>query len=188
VLSRQQEEVGEEALSAVKLHGEITINGKPYPKGSELPWYMIYPFFLVHMGVFGGSGFFMAYAGEDAVPTSFLFMHGGIAILVYTVFYLAIFGVDEVKWMFGNALIGLYGIWCEIGWFLSLFGKQLSDFPWYRHVVPFLYYVLYTFLLRHLVIDLFRAREDPVRRQRVETAYVVFSLLIYTVIYLTRRL
>ena len=170
----------------MKLHGDITINGRAYSKGSNVPWYMIYPFFLFHMGMFGGSGFLLAYAASD-VETQFLFLHGGIAILVYVVFYLVIFGKDEVKWMFGNALLGLYGIWCEVGWLLSLFGKQMSDFPWYRHVIPFTYYVLYAFLLRQMVLDLFRAREDPVRRRRVETVYVVVSLAVYTLIYLSSR-
>ena len=79
------------------------------------------------------------------------------------------------------------GLWCEIGWLLGLFGKSLSDFPWYRHVIPFLYYVLYTFLLRQLVLDLFGAREDAAKRQRVETAYIVVSLLAYTLFYLRSR-
>jgi hypothetical protein len=170
----------------MKLRGDITINGKRYEKGSEVPKAAIYPFFLLHMLLFGGSGFLMAYASKD-VPTEFLFMHGGIAILVYTVFYLVIFGWDEVRWMFINAAIGVYGLWCEIGWALGLFGKEISDFPWYRHVVPFLYYVLYTFLLRHLVLDVFGGREDGPRRQRIELGYVVVSVLFYTVVYLRNR-
>ena len=170
----------------MKLRGDLTINGRLYSKGSDVPWYTIYPFFLFHMLVFGGSGFLLAYAGND-VPTSFLYLHGGIAILVYTVFYLVIFGWDEVRWMFINAVIGVYGLWCEIGWLLGLFGKQLSDFPWQRHVIPFLYYVLYTFLLRHLVLDLFDAREDEARRRRIEAGYIVVSLLLYTVIWLAGR-
>jgi hypothetical protein len=32
-------------------------------------------------------------------------MHGGIAIVVYLVFYLVIFGLDEVKWMLINAVL-----------------------------------------------------------------------------------
>ena len=170
----------------MKLHGEITINGKAYPKGSDVPGGAIYPFFLLHMLIFGGSGFLMAYASKD-VPTSFLYMHGGIAILVYTVFYVVIFGWDEVRWMFANAAIGLYGIWCEIGWILGWFGKTLSDFGWERHAIPFLYYVLYTFLLRQLVLDLFRAREDPARRQRIEIAYIVVSVLVYTLVWIGGR-
>ena len=55
--------------------------------------------------MFGGSGFLLAYASTD-VETAFLFLHGGIAILVYLVFYLVIFGWDEVRWMFINAAIG----------------------------------------------------------------------------------
>jgi hypothetical protein len=170
----------------MKLRGDLTINGRLYSKGSDVPWYTIYPFFLFHMLVFGGSGFLLAYAGDD-VPISFLYLHGGIAILVYTVFYLVIFGWDEVRWMFINAVIGVYGLWCEIGWLLGLFGKQLSDFPWQRHVIPFLYYVLYTFLLRHLVLDLFAAREDEAKRRRIEVGYIVVSLLLYTVIWLAGR-
>ncbi|OGR42684.1 MAG: hypothetical protein A2X35_01665 [Elusimicrobia bacterium GWA2_61_42] len=57
---------------------------------------------MLHMFMFGGSGFLMAYGSSPPEP-SFLYMHGGIAILVYTVFYLVIFGLDDVKWMFINA-------------------------------------------------------------------------------------
>src|ERR1044071_8747038 len=85
----------------------------------------------------------------------------GIAIFVYTIFYLAIFGPDDVKWMFINALLGLLGIGCQISWLLSFFGKRIGDYPFYVHVIPFLYYVLYTFLLRHMVMDITQSREDP---------------------------
>ena len=170
----------------MKLRADMEINGKTYPKGSDVPWYLVYPFFLLHMAAFGGSGFWIAYGAQDA-PTAFLFMHGGIAILVYTIFYLVIFGWDEVRWMFINAALGIYGLWCEIGWLLGLFGKHISDYPWYRHVIPFTYYVLYTFLLRHLWLDLFDARNDPVRRQRFETGYVMGSVFFYSLVYLFHR-
>ena len=170
----------------MKLRGDLTINGKLYPKGSEVAWYNIYPFFMLHMAAFGGSGFFMAYGASD-VDTAFLYMHGGFAILIYSIFYLVIFGWDEVRWMFINAAIGVYGLWCEIGWLLSLFGKQLSDYPWQRHVIPFLYYVLYTFLLRHMVLDLFDAREEGARRRAIEVGYIVLSVLFYTVVYFAGR-
>jgi hypothetical protein len=164
----------------MKLHGSIKINGKAYPKGTEIPWYRIYPFFLLHMFMFGGSGFVMAYAGGGA-PTLFLFLHGGLAILVYTVFYITIFGRDEVKWMFINAGLGLFGIYTQIDWLLSLFGKQAGDYPIYKHVIPFLYFVLYTFLLRQAVLDLADAREEGTRKARVEYGYVAVSLIIYAV-------
>ena len=47
-----------------------------------MPWKFIYPFFLVHMLMFSASGFFMAYNDKPA-PVGFLYMHGGIAIVVY---------------------------------------------------------------------------------------------------------
>ncbi len=161
----------------MKLRGDITINGTLHAKGTDIPWYMIYPFFMFHMLMFGGSGFFMAYADKHP-PVSFLYMHGGIAITVYTIFYLAIFGLDEVKWMFINAGLGLLGLYTQIGWLLSLFGKKIGDYPFYVHVVPFLYYTLYTFLIRHALLDLTQAREDENKKQTVEYSYIAVSVAI----------
>lgn len=160
----------------MKLHGSITMNGRAYSRGDEIPGTLVYPFFLIHMLAFGLAGFAMAYSG---VPIEIVFMHGGIAIAVYTIFYLAIFGLDEVKWMFINAGLGLFGIVSQIDWLLSLFGKHVGDFPWYVHVVPFLYFVLYTFLIRHALLDLLGARDDDVKRRRVEFGYIGASLLLY---------
>ncbi len=172
---------------------EETNHQKPKPRpliefptpssGSQaLPGCFVYPFFLVHMLAFGASGFFIAYA--DEVPDlGFLYMHGGFAILVYTVFYLAIFGLDEVKWMFINAGLGLFGIYAQIDLLLLVFGKRADDFAAVVHVVPFLYYVLYTFLLYQMVIDLSRSRDNPARRRKVELAYVLISLLVYGAIW-----
>jgi len=162
----------------MELKSGLTINGKRYRKGERAPMGCLYPFFLFHMGMFGGSGFLMAYFADD-IDVSFLYMHGGIAITVYLVFYLAIFGLDEVKWMFINAALGTFGIYTEIGWLLGVFGKEVADFPWYVHVIPFLYYVLYTFLLRQLLLDLFGGRDRPDRRRAIERWYVIVSLLVY---------
>ncbi|KAA2285091.1 hypothetical protein [Arenimonas fontis] len=171
----------------MKLKSDLSINGRLYRKGEKAPTGCLYPFFLVHMGAFGGSGFLMAYFAEG-VDVAFLYMHGGFAILVYLVFYLAIFGREEVRWMFINAALGTFGIYTEIGWLLGLFGKRVGDFPWYVHVIPFLYYVLYTFLLRQALLDLFGAREDPARRRRVERWYVTGSLLVYGTLFVLGRL
>jgi uncharacterized membrane-anchored protein len=135
------------------------------------------------MLMFGLSGFFMAYSG-DGPDISFLYMHGGLAILVYTIFYISMFGLDEVKWMFINSALGLLGIYAQIDVILSFFGKQASDFPVSVHVIPFLYYILYTFLLYQMVLDISGARKHPDRRKLVEGLYVIGSVLVYGVIYL----
>jgi hypothetical protein len=168
----------------MRLHSALTINGKLYPAGSEVAWYAIYPFFLLHMLMFGGSGFLMAYFDEGP-PVGFLYMHGGFAILIYMVFYLAMFGRDEVRWMLINAGLGLLGIRAEINWLLGWFGKDIGDYRWYVHVIPFLYYILYTFLLRQMVLDLAQARDDPQRRRRVDALYVGISLAVYLVLLAT---
>jgi len=166
----------------MKLHGSISIGNRKYNKGDEIPWYKVYPFFLVHMFMFGGSGFLMAYADEGP-RVFFLYMHGGFAVLIYTVFYLAMFGRDQVKWMFINAALGLVGIYTQIGWILSLFGKKICDYPIQVHVIPFLYFVLYTFLLRHAVLDITHSREDHRKKKRVEYGYVAVLVVGYIVSY-----
>jgi hypothetical protein len=141
---------------------------------------------MVHMLIFGASGFLMAY-GKRHPPIPFLYMHGGLAILVYTIFYISFFGLDEVKWMFANAALGLFGIYSQIGWFLSFFGKRISDYPFYVHVIPFLYFVLYTFLLRHAVMDITNSRNDPKRAKVVGYCYVAASIAFYLVTYYLER-
>jgi len=170
----------------MRLQGDITINGRLYPRGTDVPWFKIYPFFLIHMLVFGGSGFLMAY-GTAHPPVAFLYLHGGIAITVYTLFYLSIFGRDAVKWMFINAILGVLGIYSQINWLLSLVGRRAGDYPFYVHVIPFLYYVLYTFLVRHAVLDITQSREDPARRQLVENVYIGISVAVYVTLYFLER-
>ena len=168
------------------VRGGFRMNGRDYPAGSDISWYKIYPFFLFHMLMFGGSGFLMAYS-SDGAPLGFLFAHGGFAILVYTIFYVTIFGVDEVKWMFINAGLGALGIYTQMGWLLTLFGKRIGDYALVRHIVPFLYFVLYTFLLRQALLDISGARENEGRRRLVENAYIGLSLAASAVCFVLER-
>ena len=162
----------------MKLHRDITINGKKYRAGDTMPWYFIYPFFLLHMGAFGASGFFMAYM-DDGPGVFFLYLHGGFACLIYVIFYLAIFGPDRVRWMFINAGLGLFGIYAQIDLILSWFGKQASDYSVFVHAIPFFYYILYTFLVHQMVLDLTRSRDNPTRRRVIDALYIAISLLVY---------
>jgi hypothetical protein len=42
--------------------------------------------------------------------------------------------------------------------------------------------VLYTFLLRQLLLDLTRSRNDPARRRLVDAVYVAGSVLVYAMV------
>jgi hypothetical protein len=164
---------------SVKLRVKFTDwNGRTYLPGEEVPWRYVYPFFLIHMLVFGGTSFYLSYAGDgsEAMTSVVLALLG---LPVYLVFYRAMFGREEIRWVFINAALGILGIAAEIGWLLSLSGKQLRDYPVIAHIGPFAYYVVYTFLLRHAAIDLVRARTSPVVTTRVERYYVLISLLWY---------
>lgn len=138
---------------------------------------------MFHMLAFGASGFFMAYSSKGP-DLSFVYMHGGIAIFVYLIFYLTLFGLDEVKWMFINAGLGILAIYSQIDWLLSFFGKQASDYPFQVHVIPFLYFILYTFLLRQFILDLTGSRDDETKKHKVEYGYVAASIIIYLVSYM----
>ena len=166
----------------MRLHDDLEINGRLYAKGTDVPWFAIYPFFLIHMLGFGASGFLMAY-GSHRPSVPYLYAQGGLAIMIYIMFYLIIFGMDAVRWMFINAALGLLGIYTQIDWLLSYFGRRASDFPVYVHVIPFLYFVLYTFLLRHAITDLTGSRDNPVRETAVGRSYVMVSVLVYVASY-----
>ena len=162
----------------MKMHSNMTIGSKQYKKGEEMSPYPAYIFFAIHMLAFGASGFYMAYS-DSGPELSFVYMHGGFAILIYTFFYVAMFGVDEVKWMFINAALGILAIYSQIDWLLSRYGKHASDYPWEVHVIPFLYFILYTFLFRQFVVDITGSRNNEHRKVIVEIAYVVISVAIY---------
>ncbi|MEO0368176.1 MAG: hypothetical protein AAF197_05250 [Pseudomonadota bacterium] len=163
---------------AIKLYRGLSVSGHEYRAGDTVQWWAIYPFFIIHMGIFGASGFLMAYAAD--VDTTFLFVHGGIAIIVYLVFYWAIFGPDTIRWLFIDTALGLFGIVAQLGWILAIFDKGLADYDPIRHVIPFIYYVLYTFLLHQAVLDFTGSREDSEKRKRVDWVYAGLSVLTYT--------
>ena len=136
--------------------------------------------FFPVMLLLGGGGFVMAYA--EAVSPTYLYIYNSLVLLGFVITYLRIFGRDEVKWMFVNAALGALGSAVELDWLLSLFAKKLSDYPIYIHAVPFLYYVLFTFLFRQLALDITDSRQDESRRAVVERWYVVTSVLVYLAI------
>ena len=52
-------------------------------------------------------------------------------------------------------------------------------------MIPFLYYILYTFLLHQMVLDFANAREDEARKRLVDRAYIGVSIAIYLLLLLT---
>ena len=168
--------------ATVRLHDYLTINGKTYRKGQSVPWFKIYPFFLVHIPIFGLPVFGGAYLPTTFVLESVIFYHllGSFAVFIYVIFYEAMFGRDAVKWMFIDGLLGIVGIYSVVGALLNLIDRDIHNYPLYRHVLPFVFYVLYVFLLRQAFLDITKSREDNARRQIAEFFYVGISLITYT--------
>jgi hypothetical protein len=170
----------------VRGSGGIVVGGKGYSRGDTIPWKHAYPGLLIHMFLFGGSAVYLAYF--DLYPSPlFLFVWGGFGITFYLLLYSTLFGVDEMRWLFINSGLGILGIATQVDWLLSLTGTSLSDFPAYVHVVPFLYYILYTFLLRQAVLDLTGASEKPARLILVNGGYVILSTAFYVGTYWWRQ-
>lgn len=165
----------------MKLHDYLTINGKTYRKGESVPWFKIYPFFLIHIAIFGWPVFAGAYLAKTFVIESVVFYHllGSFAALIYVVFYEAMFGRDAVKWMFIDGILSSIGIYTVIGAWLALIDRNIHEYPLYRHVLPFVFYILYTFLIRQAFLDATKAREGKSRRRVMEFIYVGISITVY---------
>jgi hypothetical protein len=161
-------------------------SGFPGAAFDLVPRRFVYLFFGLHMLMFGGSGFLIAYSGATGDPV-FLWIHGGIAITVYLVFYLVIFGPGAVGWMLVNAALGAMLTMATIDLILAPFGRRAVDYPLEVHAIPFLYLVLYTFLLRQAVIDLVGARADPGRQWLADAIFVGGTLAVTGLAFLLGR-
>lgn len=164
----------------------LSPDGKPFTKENRAPWLKVYPFFLAHILGFGAAFFYAAYFAEGT-ELSGLYIGGLFVSGIYFLFYFTMFGREEVEWMLVNALLGLLGTYTQIGWILALFGKSAGDYSANVHVIPFIFFVLFAFLLRRAVLDLFYAKAGMKKEQIANTAYVIISLLIHGVPYLLRQ-
>jgi len=146
-------------------------------KSGRAYWWFIYGFFLLHMLIFGSVGFASAYGSQSDFFFNLVF--SGFAITIYLVFYIIIFGIDEIKWLFINSIIGVLGIYSQIDWILAMFSKSVEDYPIHFHIIPGIYFVLYTFLLRRALLELLQAKEGGKRTRLVNALFVAISMLFY---------
>lgn len=140
----------------------------------KAPWLFIYGFFLFHMALFGSVGFLLAYSDGAIFLINLAF--SGFAIFIYSIFYISIFGIEDIKWLVINSIIGILAIFSQLGWILEKFGKSLQDYPDHYHIIPGIYFVLYTFLLRRALLHLLRAKQGTKKRVLVNIGYVVFTV------------
>ena len=85
------------------------------------------------------------------------------------------FGLSGFVMAYSNNGPGLIFLYLHAGF---------ADYFWEVRLIAFLYYLLYTFLLCQMVLDVSGARSYPQRRRLVESFYVGASLLVYGIIYL----
>ncbi len=133
-----------------------TKNTKGLKTPNQRPHKIVYLFFLVHMFAFGGSGFALAYSDT---PFMMAAMHSGIAIFVYIVFYIVLFGVGRVVWMFVFAIVGFAQTYFVINFIGDIFinNWDFDNYPFYRHIAPAIYVVMYLFLVREFIYDIVKS-------------------------------
>ena len=83
--------------------------------------------------------------------------------------------------MFLNALFGLLRKGVQVGWLLSLFDRDSSTCPLSVYVTPFLFFLLYSFLMRRAVLDLINSLDDPARRKTMKKRYIGVTLAVNAV-------
>lgn len=139
--------------------------------------FFVFIFFLVHMLMFGGSGFALAYATDS--PYLFALMHGGIAILVYIIFYLVIFGIDAIKWMVINSIFGILQTHEIINLIGTTFINNYNFFsyPFYRHIIPATYIILYMFLIRQFINYILKSHKNKNREKYANWFFIVINLI-----------
>ena len=80
----------------MKLAKDFQFNDGYFPAGTDVPWYYVYPFFLVHMLIFCGTGFLSVYAAKEPNPW-FIYGFNGFAIFV---------SIRQTYWGLSTALSG----------------------------------------------------------------------------------
>ena len=171
----------------MKLIKPMQVNGIYWPKGTEVLWSDVYGIFVIHIFVNGIGIFVMAYNDEPGAVIP-LYLFGLFTIPMYLHYYVKIFGFDEIKWMMINGALGGLSVYCQLDLFLSLFGLSVYNYPLFVNVLPASYFVIYTFLLRQAVLDLTEARDDKVKRRRVEFMFVIISVLVSAVSFWLSRM
>ncbi|MFZ2151459.1 MAG: hypothetical protein WAU85_05440 [Candidatus Absconditicoccaceae bacterium] len=72
-------------------------------------------------------------------------------------FYFLAFGRDKIKRMFITSLIGISSIYSQLSNILKYFDKNINEFSWIYHIIPGIYFILFSFLLRRALVDICRS-------------------------------
>ncbi len=151
-------------------------------KGQEIPIWAFFPVFVFHITLFGFTSFLFAYF-IPAVPTIFLWGFGFIGIVTFIGFYSSLYGVDNFRWIIINIALGIFGLSSDINLLMSILSTDLTDFPWYRDIIPFTNYVLYTFWFRQCALAAVGAKDNPEKEEIVSYYYLITSIFFYASLY-----
>ena len=151
----------------------------------KFPIWFFFPFFIAHAVLFGLVVLLFAYAQySSAMGLVILFIWGFLGVLCYLMVYSALFGLDSFKWIVSNTALALFGFSAELHLLIDWFNVETANIAWYRNMLPYAYYVMYTFWFRQLVLAAFGAREDTSKGERVSNYFLVVCLLIYLLMYI----
>lgn len=162
---------------------QLTFTEKWTIKSLPLWWRVLtYMFFIIHGLWFWTATFEITYWTHD-FWWGLLFW--GFATMIYMVFYMNFWGVEKIKNMFIWGLLWVIQTYAWLELIASNFINQYSTnfhsfemFPLYYHIIPSMFFIMITFLLKNLIAEFFPKNQDKV--------FYTFSLFLFITPYIIK--
>ncbi|MFZ2718309.1 MAG: hypothetical protein WAZ12_00735 [Candidatus Absconditicoccaceae bacterium] len=127
---------------------------KLHRKNNYITSYKFYILISILIIIFSSLGFYLTYF-ENKLIISYIM--SSLYILFFLMFYFLAFGRDKIKRMFITSLIGISSIYSQLSNILKYFDKNINEFSWIYHIIPGIYFILFSFLLRRALVDICRS-------------------------------
>lgn len=132
---------------------------KPLSEQSRWDQIVTFLFFLIHTLWFAAWTFVITYEWRwDSLSGSFMFWW--FAVFVYLIFYVKILPKETLKSLFIWYILWLLQTYAWLEVIVPVFMnhsvyKSFSDIPLYYHIIPSIFFIMLTFLLKNLIIRIF---------------------------------
>lgn len=127
---------------------------KLHRKNNYITSYKFYILISILIIIFSSLWFYLTYF-ENKLIISYIM--SSLYILFFLMFYFLAFGRDKIKRMFITSLIGISSIYSQLSNILKYFDKNINEFSWIYHIIPGIYFILFSFLLRRALVDICRS-------------------------------
>ncbi|EKE29455.1 MAG: hypothetical protein ACD_2C00172G0003 [uncultured bacterium (gcode 4)] len=141
-----------------------------------------YPILVPHVLIFGFTWFMLFYSHQRPAMGFLIWL---ITTISYLIVYVQLFGKEQIRDMLIGGLIWVIQVY---GWLEILAAKAIDwtkefktfdSMPMYYHLIPATYFIMWTFLVKNVIIDLIWARNNPEKMNLTYKLFYAISLLIF---------